>query len=144
MESKEKKQLFLSNLFQHLDGIVLIPTLIQLQKKQILEYVHNQKKCTLSELSNKYNANSGYLNVALRLLCSQGILHQEIHGENVYYTDLKLKEWFSLDAISKYQMINPIFNNDIDYNSIISDNEKNTIINSDLYHLALKFYHFLF
>ena len=34
MESKEKKQLFLSNLFQHLDGIVLIPTILELQKKK--------------------------------------------------------------------------------------------------------------
>tara|TARA_Y100000814_G_C12245125_1_gene372994 strand:- start:536 stop:661 length:126 start_codon:yes stop_codon:yes gene_type:complete len=33
MEPVEKKILFLSKLFQHLDGIALIPTVIALQKK---------------------------------------------------------------------------------------------------------------
>ena len=32
--SKEKKSLFLANLFKHLDGIVLIPTIIELEKKK--------------------------------------------------------------------------------------------------------------
>ena len=33
MDSKEKKRLLLSNLFHHLDGIVLIPTILELEKK---------------------------------------------------------------------------------------------------------------
>ena len=46
MEQKEKKILFLSNLFQHLDGIALIPTIIELQRKEILNKIKTEKKQT--------------------------------------------------------------------------------------------------
>ena len=104
MESKEKKTLFLSNLFQHLDGIVLIPIISELQKHKILDYIHLKKKCSLKKLTKKYNANEGYLNVALRLLCSQGLMTQEIKGGNVFFIDQKLKKWLSLDILSKYKI----------------------------------------
>ena len=83
MTTKEKKVLFLSNLFIHLDGIVLIPTILELEKKQILS---NFTDSNLTRLSIKHNANKGYLNVALRLLCSQGLLKQTITNDEVYYT----------------------------------------------------------
>ena len=82
MKTEEKKSLFLSSLFQHLDGIALIPTIITLENKQILSDILNNKGSTLSKLSAKYNANSAYLNVALRLLCSQGLLRQKINYDN--------------------------------------------------------------
>ena len=92
MESKEKKALFLSNLFQHLDGIVLIPIVSALQKYEILDYIHLNKKCSLKELTKKYHANEGYLNVALRLLCSQGLMTQEIQEEDIYFLDKNLEK----------------------------------------------------
>ena len=127
MEQKEKKILFLSNLFQHLDGIVLIPTIIELQKYKILDYIKNQKKCSLSELTIKYNANPGYLNVALRLLCSQGILIQEIINEEVFFMDSMLTEWFSSKIHSKYKIFEHLYTHDMQYNCIITDSKEDEI-----------------
>ena len=63
-------------LFRHLDGIVTVPTAYSLYKKGVLEYILQNKKASLKELTKEFNANEGYLNVALRVLCSQGWLHQ--------------------------------------------------------------------
>ena len=58
-----------------------------LHKKGITNQLLEEKSCLLSELTKKYNANEGYLNVALRVLCSQGWLEQSIHedGSDVVY-----------------------------------------------------------
>ena len=69
-------------LFRHLDGIVTIPTAYSLQKKGVLEYILQQQKVSLQELTAKFNANEGYLNVALRVLASQGWLFQYIDNQN--------------------------------------------------------------
>jgi len=132
MEEKEKKILFLSNLFQHLDGIVLIPTIITLQKHKVLNYIQTQKKCSLLELSEKYNANNGYLNVALRLLCSQGILKQNIINNEVFFSDAKLGEWMSIDIIEKYKMVQVLYENEIDYKAILTIGATQAIENSIL------------
>ena len=124
MEQKEKKILFLSNLFQHLDGIALIPTIIELQRNQIINHIQIEKKCSLHELSKKYHANNGYLNVALRLLCSQGILEQNIINNEVFFSDLKINDWISLNVIEKYKMVEPLYNDEIDYEVIINSHNK--------------------
>ena len=133
MEQKEKKILFLSNLFQHLDGIVLIPTIIELQKQKILNYIQKQKKCSLLELSSKYTANNGYLNVSLRLLCSQGILKQEIIDNEVFFSDVQLEEWMSMNILEKYKIVQELYNNDIQYESILTINKTKLIENSILF-----------
>jgi len=133
MEQKEKKTLFLSKLFQHLDGIALIPTIIALQQNQILNYIKQQTECSLEELSNKYNANTGYLNVALRLLCSQGILEQKIVDNEVFFNDLKLTEWLSLDIIKKYKIVQALYDNEIEYECIIEHHTTHEIKNSILF-----------
>lgn len=69
-------------LFRHLDGIVTIPAAYSLQKKGVLEYILQQQKVSLQELTAKFNANEGYLNVALRVLASQGWLFQYIDNQN--------------------------------------------------------------
>ena len=69
-------------LFRHLDGIVTIPAAYSLQKKGVLEYILQQQKVSLQELNAKFNANEGYLNVALRVLASQGWLFQYIDNQN--------------------------------------------------------------
>ena len=125
MEQKEKKILFLSNLFHHLDGIALIPTIIELQRTQILNHIKRAKKCSLSELSQRTHANTGYLNVALRLLCSQGILKQNIINDEVFFSDLEIEDWISLNVIEKYKIVEPLYNNEIDYEVIIKSNNKN-------------------
>ena len=133
MESKEKKILFLSNLFQHLDGIVLIPVIAELQKNNILNDIYTQKKCSLSYLSQKYNANEGYLNVSLRLLCSQGIIKQKKNNDDIVFEDNVLEEWLALDIISKYNITMPLYTNKIDYDEIIYNNQKQNISNSILF-----------
>ncbi len=130
MDSKEKKQFFLSNLFQHLDGIVLIPTILELQKNKILEEIYIKKECSLSYLSAKHNANAGYLNVALRLLCSQGLLIQKKIQNDTIFINNKLEKWLEKDIISKYQIVAPLYLEDIQYQQII---KKTTTENSTLF-----------
>jgi hypothetical protein len=69
-------------LFRHLDGIVTVPTSYSLYSKGVLSYILEHKKVSLQELTNKFNANEGYLNVALRVLASQGWLNQDIDNLN--------------------------------------------------------------
>jgi hypothetical protein len=78
MISKEKSIVLRSKLFRHLDGIVITPTAYSLKKQGIIAYLFVHKKVGLSEMAAKFNANEGYLNVALRGLCSQGWLEQHI------------------------------------------------------------------
>ena len=63
-----------SELFRHLDGIVTIPTAYTLHKSGILDFIDQKKTITLAEIRDRFEANEGYLNVALRVLASQGWL----------------------------------------------------------------------
>jgi len=81
MDSKQKS-LLRGRLFRHLDGIVIAPTAFALKKQGITDYLLQNKKATLKELTTKYKANEGYLNVALRGLCSQGWLIQNVDNQN--------------------------------------------------------------
>ncbi|MCF6128901.1 class I SAM-dependent methyltransferase [Flavobacterium sp. AS60] len=95
-------------LFRHLDGIVTIPTAFSLHKKGVLEYILQQQKVSLQELTEKFNANEGYLNVALRVLASQGWLIQQIdnHKDEVaFITNDKSETAFSL-----IPLYNDVFN----------------------------------
>jgi hypothetical protein len=81
MLSKIEKSDFRKNLFQHLDGIVTAPTAYSLYEKDLTDYLLAKKDCSLNELTEKFNANEGYLNVALRIMCSQGWLNQNIDNQ---------------------------------------------------------------
>ncbi|PKV75236.1 class I SAM-dependent methyltransferase [Pontibacter ramchanderi] len=67
-------------IFRHLDGIVTAPTAYSLAKNGVLDYLLQQQKASLNELVNRFKANDGYLNVALRVLCSQGWLEQQLNN----------------------------------------------------------------
>ncbi len=82
MLSKTDKQELRATLFRHLDGIGTAPTAFALYEKGVLQYLLERKKATLKELTKHFNANEGYLNVALRILCSQGWLIQHIDVKN--------------------------------------------------------------
>ena len=77
-----------SSIFRHLDGLATAPVAVALQKKGVLEYLLSNKKATLSELTANFHANEGYLNVGLRVLCSQGFLDYHINTEtdSIHYT----------------------------------------------------------
>lgn len=78
MLSKSNKEQLRSVIFRHLDGIATATTAYSLYKKGVLNFLLEHKKVDLSELVKKFNANEGYLNVALRILCSQGWLTQHL------------------------------------------------------------------
>jgi SAM-dependent methyltransferase len=78
MLSKSDKEHLRSIIFRHLDGIAIATTTTTLNKKGVLTYLLEHKKVKLSELTEKFKANEGYLNVALRLLVSQGWLVQHL------------------------------------------------------------------
>ena len=97
MNSIQKTKLR-SKLFRHLDGIVISPTAYTLKKHGVTDYLLQNKKVELKNLTSKFNANEGYLNVALRGLCSQGWLIQNIDNENdsvSYETNEKSKIAFN-------------------------------------------------
>ncbi|MBE8724318.1 class I SAM-dependent methyltransferase [Flavobacterium hungaricum] len=107
----DKSQL-LSFIFRHLDGLVTAPTAIALQNKSVLEFILNKEKTTLAELTSVFNANEGYLNVALRVLASQGFLDYEVDNQTQIITiavNEKSKIAFSLfhlyeDVVSLLQL----------------------------------------
>ncbi|NMM48123.1 class I SAM-dependent methyltransferase [Marinigracilibium pacificum] len=79
--NSDQQKLLRSKLFRHLDGIVISPTAYALKKQGITDFLLEKKKVELSELTTKFRANEGYLNVALRGLCSQGWLTQKIDNQ---------------------------------------------------------------
>ncbi len=78
MLTKQEKEQLRGTIFSHLDGIATSTTAYALHKKGVLNYLLEHKKVSLNELAATFNANDGYLNVALRVLCSQGWLIQHL------------------------------------------------------------------
>ncbi len=82
MLTKEEKRELRADLFRHLDGIAICPTMYCLHKHGILSYLLENGEVSLSDITKKYKANEGYLNVALRLLASQGWLVRELDNKS--------------------------------------------------------------
>ena len=80
--SKAEKKVLRSSIFRHLDGIAVAPTAFALYKQGVLDYLLEQKTVTLAQVCEKFDANEGYMNVALRLMCSQDWLIQELNNED--------------------------------------------------------------
>ncbi|NNK80260.1 MAG: class I SAM-dependent methyltransferase, partial [Flavobacteriales bacterium] len=99
MLSKEHKTQLRADLFRHLDGVVTAPTAIALENAGVLTYLLERRSSKIDEISEHFKANEGYLNVALRILCSQGWLTQKIDNRTdviVYETNDKSSRAFSL------------------------------------------------
>ena len=64
-----------NSLFRHLDGIVTAPSAYELHSKGVTDYLLEKKKVALIEITKKFKANEGYLNVALHTLCSHCLLY---------------------------------------------------------------------
>lgn len=99
MITKEDKDRFRSNIFLHLDGIATAITAFSLFKKGVLQFLVDRKKVPLDDIAKQFNANEGYLNVALRILCSQGWLVQHINNDNntvSFETNTKSAQAFEL------------------------------------------------
>lgn len=75
-------------LFRHLDGLVTAPVLIALHDAEVLNYLLVNKEIVLQKLSEQFKANEGYLNVALRVLSSQGLLvrHKNPDKDEIHFS----------------------------------------------------------
>jgi DNA-binding MarR family transcriptional regulator/SAM-dependent methyltransferase len=80
--TKTDKAALRATIFRHLDGIATAPTAYVLLEKGVLKYLLEQGEADVSELAETFKANEGYLNVALRILCSQGWL--DIENDNAH------------------------------------------------------------
>lgn len=78
MLSRPEKSAFRAEIFRHLDGIATAPVAFALHEKGVLDYLLQQGEASLEALTAQFRANEGYLNVALRVLGSQGWLTQHI------------------------------------------------------------------
>ncbi|UFH31127.1 class I SAM-dependent methyltransferase [Chryseobacterium sp. C-71] len=75
------KDILRSEIFRHLDGVVTAPIVASLMKKEIINFIIDREKIILSELSDEFKTNEGYLNVAIRTLASQGFLNYGVDNE---------------------------------------------------------------
>lgn len=82
MLSKQEKSILRGTLFRHLDGIVTCPAAYELQEKGITTFLLEQQSVDVTELSKKFKANEGYLNVALRTLASQDWLTYNVNNQS--------------------------------------------------------------
>ncbi|MEP1152286.1 MAG: class I SAM-dependent methyltransferase [Balneola sp.] len=104
MLNKENQKLHRSTIFRHLDGIGTGPTALILQQHEVLDYLISNKTVLLSELTEKFKANEGYLNVALRILSSQGWLNHSIDNKkNKVSYSINGKTEIASDLIYLYQ-----------------------------------------
>lgn len=107
IEKKEYRQ----KIFQHLDGLVTAPVAIALHKKNITAYILEHKKVGLTELSQTFQANEGYLNIALRTLASQGFLEYEVDNvENTVTVQTNEKSAYAFSLFSLYQDVVSLLN----------------------------------
>ena len=85
--AKDRKKQLRGILFQHLDGITLCSTIATLFNNGITQFILENKTFTIQDILSKYECNAGYMNVALRLLASQGWLKRNIiqDGEDIEF-----------------------------------------------------------
>ena len=83
MLTREEKTLYREELFRHLDGIVVAPVAFSLHKNKVTDHLLNIKETNVSQISSDFKGNEGYINVALRILASQGWLEYLVDGDNV-------------------------------------------------------------
>ena len=69
-----------STIFKHLDGLATAPVGVALSKKGILDFILQNQEVTLERLVLQFRCNEGYLNVGLRVLCSQGFLDYHVNN----------------------------------------------------------------
>tara|TARA_B000000532_G_scaffold111467_1_gene89566 strand:- start:5608 stop:7170 length:1563 start_codon:yes stop_codon:yes gene_type:complete len=82
--NKEQSRALRRRLFFHLDGLAMCGIVPVLDEEGMLERAFVSGG-DVDELAYEYRANSGYLNVALRMLCSQGLLEGVRSDDKVNY-----------------------------------------------------------
>jgi DNA-binding MarR family transcriptional regulator/SAM-dependent methyltransferase len=82
MLSKQQKAEYREELFRHLDGMAVAPTAYCLYKNGVLDFLGNKKEVSLIQIIEDFDCNEGYMNVALRVLSSQGWLNHVVDNVN--------------------------------------------------------------
>ena len=104
MLSREESAILRSDIFRHLDGIATAPTAYALGKKGVLDYLLENKTASLKTLTNHFSSNEGYLNVALRILCSQGWLTQTVDNKKDEITfTINEKSIYAFNHVNLYK-----------------------------------------
>ena len=84
MLNQTSKAVYRDELFRHLDGLVMAPVAHCLFENKVTDYLLQKEQIALQELVEKFNANAGYLNVAVRVLASQGWLDYRLENDQVF------------------------------------------------------------
>lgn len=104
MLSIEEKNEYRSELFCHLDGIAVAPVAYSLKEKGVLEYLLQKENATVKELADHFESNEGYLNVALRMLASQGWLSYVVDNEvNQVHVTTNNKSQIAFKLVERYK-----------------------------------------
>ena len=103
--TKEEKSRLRADLFRHLDGIVTAPTAFSLHQKGVLAYLLEEKSTSLQNLTRVFGANEGYLNVALRVLASQGWLDYAIAGEHDVQVKVNVNSAVAFELAPLYEEV---------------------------------------
>jgi hypothetical protein len=87
MLDKKEKATYRELIFRHLDGIATSSTAYALHKNRVLDHLLKVNRTSIKEITEEFSANEGYLNIALRVLCSQGWLSQSIDNisDEIFY-----------------------------------------------------------
>ena len=94
-------KIYRKQLFLHLDGLVLIPTLSALIKTKLLDKMIEKEKFNIQILLNDFkNLNPGYFNVSLRLLRSLGYVDFK-ENDNEFLNNYKITQ--KLNEILKFE-----------------------------------------
>lgn len=81
MITKSEQATYRQDIFKHLDGIVTAPVAFLMHKHGITQALLQAETTHLTSLAQSHQANEGYLNVALRILASQGWLNYEVEAQ---------------------------------------------------------------
>ena len=89
MISKIEKQKIRKVIFNHLNGFSISAIINSFNKNKLTSFLITNRRFDTNMLQKKFSFNIGYMNVALRLLSSQGLINQKIisDGKNIsqYY-----------------------------------------------------------
>lgn len=130
MLTKEEKNKYREELFRHLDGIAIAPIAFSLEEKGVLKFILTKQQFLLSEITQHFNANEGYLNVGLRLLASQGWLNYEVDNlEDTVIISQNEKSKAAFEHINLYQDVVHFLRTSEEFHPRSLDKEQFSIIN---------------
>ena len=81
----KKKNISLIQLFSHLEGIAVVPTVNTLFKNGIIDTILTDNEVSLKSLSLNKKAQMGYLNVALNTFASLGAMEKTLNQNDSLY-----------------------------------------------------------